>query len=147
MSGIMLIVFRSLRQHALSTVITVVSTALACGLVMGVFSVKTQTHDAFTGGQVGFDAVLGARGSQLQLVAQRRLSSGDVAGKYFVDDVSGSQQDADRLLRDSVRGRNTSMASASLARRRTSSPSSNTRKERSFSSTTDDSSNRNCRKP
>jgi putative ABC transport system permease protein len=68
MSGIMLIVFRSLRQHALSTVITVFSTALACGLVMGVFSVKTQTHEAFTGGPIGYDAVLGARGSQLQLV-------------------------------------------------------------------------------
>ena len=68
MSGIMLIVLRSLRQHALSTFITVLSTALACGLIMGVFSVKTQTHEAFTGGQVGFDAVLGARGSQLQLV-------------------------------------------------------------------------------
>jgi putative ABC transport system permease protein len=33
-----------------------------------VFAVKTQTHEAFTGGDMGFDAVLGARGSQLQLV-------------------------------------------------------------------------------
>src|SRR5438874_9834876 len=68
MRGLILIVFRSLRQHALSTVVTVLSVALACGLVMAVFSVKQQTHDAFTGGQAGFDAVLGARGSQLQLV-------------------------------------------------------------------------------
>ena len=68
MNAIMMIVSRSLRQHALSTAVTVLSTALACGLVMAVFSVKTQTHDAFTGGPVGFDAVLGARGSQLQLV-------------------------------------------------------------------------------
>jgi putative ABC transport system permease protein len=35
---------------------------------MSVFSIKTQTYNAFTGGPVGFDAVLGARGSQLQLV-------------------------------------------------------------------------------
>jgi putative ABC transport system permease protein len=68
MSGTFMIVLRSLRQHALSTAVTVLSTALACGLVMAVFSVKTQTHDAFTGGPIGFDAVLGARGSQLQLV-------------------------------------------------------------------------------
>ncbi len=68
MSGIVMIVSRSLKQHALSTAVTVVSAALACGLVMGVFSVKTQTHDAFTGGPIGFDAVLGARGSDLQLV-------------------------------------------------------------------------------
>ena len=68
MSGILLLVRRSLRQHLLSTAITVASVALASGLVMAVFSIKTQTHEAFTGGQIGYDAVLGARGSQLQLV-------------------------------------------------------------------------------
>jgi putative ABC transport system permease protein len=68
LSGIMLIVRRSLSQHALSTTITLISVALASGLVMAVFSVNDQTYDAFTGGPVGFDAVLGARGSQLQLV-------------------------------------------------------------------------------
>jgi len=67
-TGLFLIVRRSLQQHALSTCITVFSVALASGLVMAVFNVKQQTHDAFTGGPIGFDAVLGARGSQLQLV-------------------------------------------------------------------------------
>jgi putative ABC transport system permease protein len=66
--GLMLIVRRSLRQHALSTAITVLSVALASGLVMAVFAIKSQSYDAFTGGANGFDAVLGARGSQLQLV-------------------------------------------------------------------------------
>ncbi|MCC6770796.1 MAG: ABC transporter permease [Gemmatimonadaceae bacterium] len=66
--GIMRIVLRSLRQHALSTAITVLSVALASGLVMAVFAIKRQSYEAFTGGPVGFDAVLGARGSQLQLV-------------------------------------------------------------------------------
>jgi putative ABC transport system permease protein len=68
LAGLMLIVRRSLRQHALSTFVTLFSVALASGLVMAVFSVNEQTYDAFTGGPVGFDAVLGARGSQLQLV-------------------------------------------------------------------------------
>lgn len=68
LAGLLLIVRRSLRQHALSTVITLISVALASGLVMAVFCVNDQTYDAFTGGPVGFDAVLGARGSQLQLV-------------------------------------------------------------------------------
>lgn len=67
-TGLGLIVSRSLRQHALSTAITVMSVALAAGLVMAVFAIKSQTYDAFTGGANGFDAVLGARGSQLQLV-------------------------------------------------------------------------------
>ncbi len=66
--GLFFIVFRSLRQHVLSTVITIGSVALASGLVMSVFAIKTQTYEAFIGGPVGFDAVLGARGSQLQLV-------------------------------------------------------------------------------
>jgi putative ABC transport system permease protein len=65
---LMSIVRRSLRQHALSSGITIVSVALAAGLTMAVFAIKTQTYQAFTGGPVGFDAVLGARGSQLQLV-------------------------------------------------------------------------------
>ena len=66
--GLFLIVRRSLRQHALSTAVTVMSTALASGLVMAVFSIQAQSREAFSGGQSGFDAVLGARGSQLQLV-------------------------------------------------------------------------------
>ncbi|MCX6954523.1 MAG: ABC transporter permease [Verrucomicrobia bacterium] len=63
-----LIVYRSLRQHALSTVITAGSIALACGLLMCVWMVKTQSLTAFTQTTTGFDAVLGARGSKLQLV-------------------------------------------------------------------------------
>jgi putative ABC transport system permease protein len=66
--GLMALVRRSLRQHLLSTVVTVVSVGLAAGLTMAVFAINHQTYDAFTGGSPGFDAVLGARGSQLQLV-------------------------------------------------------------------------------
>lgn len=65
---LMSLVRRSLRQHALSSAITVTSVGLAAGLTMAVFAINTQTYDAFIGGPVGFDAVLGARGSQLQLV-------------------------------------------------------------------------------
>ena len=35
---------------------------------MAVIGIKAQSVAAFTGGQIGFDAVLGARGSPLQLV-------------------------------------------------------------------------------
>jgi putative ABC transport system permease protein len=66
--NLMSLVRRSLRQHALSSVVTIVSVGLAAGLTMAVFAINAQTYDAFTGGKVGFDAVLGARGSQLQLV-------------------------------------------------------------------------------
>lgn len=87
MSRIGLIVSRSLRQHALSTAVTVLSVALASGLLMAVFAIKTQAHDAFTGGAPGFDAVLGARGSQLQLVLNTvfhlESSPGNISWKLY----------------------------------------------------------------
>lgn len=68
LGGLPLMVRRSLRQHALSTSVTVLAVALAGGLVMSVFAIQKQTLDAFTGGNFGFDGVVGARGSPLQLV-------------------------------------------------------------------------------
>jgi putative ABC transport system permease protein len=65
---ISLIVRRSLRQHAFSTAITALSIALAGGLLMSVWVVKDQSQKTFTQVNTGFDAVLGARGSKLQLV-------------------------------------------------------------------------------
>jgi len=67
MRTIAFLVRRSLRQHALSTAVTAVAAALACGLVLSVFSVTAQARDAFVR-DPGFDAVLGAKGSELQLV-------------------------------------------------------------------------------
>lgn len=62
------IVRKSLRQHAFSTVVTAGSIALAGALLMTVWTVKSQAQKTFTGLDGGFDAVLGARGSKLQLV-------------------------------------------------------------------------------
>ena len=61
-------VLRSLRQHALSTIVTGLALALAGGLLLSVWVVKTQAQRSFTDVATGFDAVLGARGSKLQLV-------------------------------------------------------------------------------
>lgn len=83
------IVFRSLRQHALSTAVTAASVALAAGLLLTVWVVKTQSEAAFTGINGGFDAVLGARGSKLQLVLNSvfhlEASPGNVAWQDFLD--------------------------------------------------------------
>ncbi|MBK8913669.1 MAG: ABC transporter permease [Phycisphaerales bacterium] len=65
--AVQLLVRRNLRQHALSTVATALSLALAGGLTMAVFVIEGQTRAAFTG-ELGFNAVLGGRGSALQLV-------------------------------------------------------------------------------
>lgn len=82
-----LIIYRSLRQHALSTLITAGGIALASGLLMCVWMVKTQSQSAFTQTTTGFDAVLGARGSKLQLVLNAifhlEASPGNVAAADF----------------------------------------------------------------
>ena len=62
------IVIKSLRQHALSTVITAGSIALATGLLMSIVTMKNRSLDTFTNINSGFDAVMGSRGSELSLV-------------------------------------------------------------------------------
>lgn len=84
-----LIVFKSLRQHALSTIITALSIALAGGLLMSVWTVKEQSQATFTGVNAGFDAVLGARGSKLQLVLNAifhlEASPGNIEWSDYLD--------------------------------------------------------------
>ncbi len=62
------IVLKSLRQQALSSTVTATSIALAGGLLMSVWVVKSQSRETLTRIDAGFDAVLGARSSKLQLV-------------------------------------------------------------------------------
>ncbi|MGE3853783.1 MAG: ABC transporter permease, partial [Planctomycetota bacterium] len=76
-----LIVRRSLNQHRLSTIVTVMSVALGTGLVMAVFSLQQQAHDTFVNTPTGFDAVLGGRGSRLQLVMNSVFHLDEAPGK------------------------------------------------------------------
>ena len=86
---LLLIVRKSLRQHALSTVFTAFSIALAVGLWMSVWTVKEQSQATFTEVNAGFDAVLGARGSKLQLVLNAvfhlEASPGNLPWSDFLD--------------------------------------------------------------
>jgi len=84
-----LIIRKSLRQHALSTVLTALSIALAVGLWMSVWIIKNQSQQTFTSVNAGFDAVLGARGSKLQLVLNAifhlEASPGNLPWSDFLD--------------------------------------------------------------
>lgn len=84
-----LIVRKSLRQHALSTILTALSIALAVGLWMSVWTIKEQSQETFTSVDAGFDAVLGARGSKLQLVLNAifhlEASPGNLPWSDFLD--------------------------------------------------------------
>lgn len=83
---ILFIVLRSLRQHALATVVTALAIALAGGLLLAVWAVKTQAEATFTRMNTGFDAVLGARGSKLQLVLNAVFHLDESPGNIRWDD-------------------------------------------------------------
>jgi len=87
-----LIIYRSLRQHALSTLVTAAGIALASGLLMCVWMVKTQSQAAFTQTTTGFDAVLGARGSKLQLVLNAIFHLEASPGNLSAADVESVRQ-------------------------------------------------------
>ena len=59
---------RALRQNLLSTLVAVFTVSLSGGLFLGAWKTKQSVKLAFAHSAGGFDAVLGARGSQLQLV-------------------------------------------------------------------------------
>ncbi len=61
-----LIVYKSLRQHLASTLISAGAIALAGGLLIPVWVMRHESNRAFTSVTGGFDAVLGARSSKLQ---------------------------------------------------------------------------------
>jgi putative ABC transport system permease protein len=62
------LLYRNLRQHLLGTVVTACGIALATGLLMTVWVLKSQAAQTFSGSSGDYDAVLGARGSKLQIV-------------------------------------------------------------------------------
>lgn len=59
---------RGLRQYAFSTIAASLCIALAGGLFISTWKIKEESKNAFARSSGGFDAVLGARGSKLQLV-------------------------------------------------------------------------------
>ena len=82
-----LLIRRGLRQHLVSTAVAVLLVALGLGLVISVWVVRAETEQAFTRSASGFDAVLGARGSKLQLVLNalfhQEASPGNVTAEDF----------------------------------------------------------------
>ena len=81
------IVYKSIRQHLVSTMVSAVAIALAGGLLMAVWVVKEESNRVFTGVTGGFDAVLGARSSKLQLVLNAIFHLEDSPGNIGPDDV------------------------------------------------------------
>ena len=62
------IVFKNLRQRALSSALTSLSIALGVAVVVAILTVKEQSQAAFAQSAFGYDLIVGAKGSELQLV-------------------------------------------------------------------------------
>jgi len=75
------IVLKSLRQHWLSTGLAAVSIALGVALLVSVASLREQTHRNFTQEGLGVDAVLGPKGSPLQIVLNAMYHLEEMPGK------------------------------------------------------------------
>jgi len=72
------IVFKSLRQHNLSTGFAIANIALGVALLVAVISLREQVHANLTQVGLGVDAILGPKGSPLQIVLN---------GLYHMDEM------------------------------------------------------------
>jgi putative ABC transport system permease protein len=75
------IVLRSLKHHRFSSILTVISIAMGIALLVAVHSFKEQTHNTFTQVGLGVDAILGPKGSPLQIVLNALYHLEEMPGK------------------------------------------------------------------
>jgi putative ABC transport system permease protein len=65
---ILFLALRSIQRHAFSSFLAIFSISMAGGLVLSTWKINQETRRAFHISTSGFDAVLGARGSKLQII-------------------------------------------------------------------------------
>ncbi|MFH1076723.1 MAG: ABC transporter permease [Pseudomonadota bacterium] len=75
------IILKSLRQHLLSTLLAVASIAMGVALMVSVVSLREQAHNSFTQIGLGVDAVLGPKGSSLQILLNSLYHLESMPGK------------------------------------------------------------------
>lgn len=87
MSSLWLVLKRSLARHRVGYGLTILTIALSFALCLGVFSLHRQSKAILVMDNLGFDAVLGARGSALQLVLSSiyhlEASPGNLPWKFY----------------------------------------------------------------
>ena len=75
------IVLKSLRQHWLSDSLALIPIAVGSSLLIAVTSLREQSHKAFTESGIGVDAILGPKGSSLQIVLNAIYNLETMTGK------------------------------------------------------------------
>jgi len=92
LSALPLLVRRALRQHATASALCVLLIALAYGGFLAAWTVRGEAARAFSQSAGGFDAVLGARGSPLQLVLCALFHLEPAPGSLEAADVEDLRQ-------------------------------------------------------
>ncbi len=75
------IVLKSLKHHRFSNSLAAISIAMGIALLVAVYSFKEQSHNTFTQVGLGVDAILGPKGSPLQIVLNAIYHLEDMPGK------------------------------------------------------------------
>jgi len=75
------IVLKSLKHHRFSNGLAAISIAMGVALLVAVYSLKEQSHNTFTQVGLGVDAILGPKGSPLQIVLNAVYHLEDMPGK------------------------------------------------------------------
>lgn len=75
------ILLRNMRRHRLSTALALISTTLGIALLIAVVSFREQSHRRFITEGTGIDAILGPKGSPLQIVLN---------AMYHLDEMPGT---------------------------------------------------------
>lgn len=75
------LVIKSLLQHLFSTLAAIISLALGVALMSSVIGLRDETHRQFTRVGIGVDAVLGPKGSPLQIVLNSIYHLEEMPGK------------------------------------------------------------------
>jgi len=75
------IVLKSLKHHRFSNALAAISIAMGIALLVAVYSFKEQSHNTFTQVGLGVDAILGPKGSTLQIVLNAIYHLEDMPGK------------------------------------------------------------------
>ncbi len=70
-----------MRQHLFASILAALSMAIGIALLVAVYSLREQTHATFTQVGVGVDAILGPKGSPLQIVLNALYHLEDMPGK------------------------------------------------------------------
>ncbi|TAE31530.1 MAG: ABC transporter permease [Candidatus Kapaibacterium sp.] len=88
-----ILLLRFLRQRSIATTLTVLSVALGVALTASILTLRTESERAFSQKDTGFEVIVGAKGSPLQLVLNTMYHIGTPVGNI-------PRADAEKLQRD-----------------------------------------------